>query len=57
LNLPSRPIPTQWAIENRGGSRGGGTRLLKEPSKDEVLEMQEELARKTGLRVVSRYRQ
>jgi wyosine [tRNA(Phe)-imidazoG37] synthetase (radical SAM superfamily) len=57
LNLPSRPVPKRWAVDYRGGADSAGARLLKAPSKEEVLELQDELEKTTRIRVVSRYRQ
>lgn len=53
LNLPLRPISSTWEIERRGSCGDG--RLLQIPTKDETLEIQAQLIRMTGLRVVSRH--
>ena len=55
LNLPLRPIPTDWEIGTRGESSSKNGRLLRTPTKTETLEVQNLLARMTGLRVVSRF--
>lgn len=55
LNLPSRPIPAEWDVDSRGGRESQDGKFLKSPTREEILELQNELANQTGLRIVSRY--
>lgn len=55
LNVALRPIPADWDVETRGDHSREEGKFLKSPTREEVCVIQNELARLSGIKVVSRY--
>jgi hypothetical protein len=55
LNLPLRSIPAAWERGTRGETSCKSGTLLKPPTREETVELQNLLANSTGLKVVSIY--
>jgi wyosine [tRNA(Phe)-imidazoG37] synthetase (radical SAM superfamily) len=55
LNLPLRPIPEEWHLESRGNitDAGKGAKMLRSITKEAAGEIGKEIARVTGLRVIT----
>jgi wyosine [tRNA(Phe)-imidazoG37] synthetase (radical SAM superfamily) len=55
LNLPLRPIPEEWHLESRGNNTeaGEGAKKLRSVTKETAGEIGKEIARMTGLRVIT----